>query len=61
MGFRNRKSIKLAQGVRMTLSKSGVSYSAEVRGARVTRTASGQLRGSVSIPGTGLGYTAPLT
>jgi tetratricopeptide (TPR) repeat protein len=61
MGFRYRKSIKLAPGVRMTLSKSGVSYSAGVRGARVTRTASGQLRGSTSIPGTGLGYSTALT
>jgi tetratricopeptide (TPR) repeat protein len=61
VGFRYRKSIKLAPGVRMTLSKSGVSYSAGVGGARVTRTARGQVRGSASIPGTGLGYSGSLS
>jgi tetratricopeptide (TPR) repeat protein len=51
------KSIKLAPGVRMTFSKSGVSYSAGVKGYRVTKRADGRVQGTASIPGTGLSHT----
>lgn len=44
----------------MTLSKSGVGYSVGVRGARLTRTARGQIIGTVGIPGTGLSYVKTL-
>lgn len=56
MGFRARRSIKLAPGVTMTLSKSGVSYSAGTKGYRVTKTVSGVQR-TASIPGTGISHT----
>lgn len=56
MGFRFRKSIKLFPGVRLNLSKTGVSTSIgrpgammNIRGRRV--------RASVGLPGTGLSYT----
>ncbi len=57
MGFQARKSIKLAPGVRMTFSKSGVSYSAGTKGYRVTKTASGRVQRTMSVPGTGVSHT----
>lgn len=60
MGFRFRKSIKLFPGVRLNLSKSGVSTtigrpgaSMNIRGRRV--------RGTVGIPGSGMSYDAETT
>lgn len=60
MGFRVRKSFKVMPGVRMTVSKSGVSASVGVRGARVTRTASGRVTSTVGIPGSGISHTSTL-
>lgn len=60
MGFTARKSFKVMPGVRMTVSKSGVSTSAGVRGARVTRGASGRVTGTVGIPGSGIRHTQTL-
>jgi hypothetical protein len=57
VGFSFGKSIKLAPGVRMTFSKSGVGYSVGGRGYRVTKTASGRVTRTVGIPGTGLSHT----
>ena len=51
MGY--RKSAKLG-GIRVTASKSGISYSAGVKGARVTKQANGRVKTTVSIPGTGI-------
>ena len=56
MGFRFRKSINLGGGVRMNLSKSGVGFSAGVKGARITKKATGGTRTTLSVPGTGLSY-----
>src|SRR5581483_7164248 len=56
MGFRIRKSIRLAPGVRMTFSKSGIGYSFGVKGYRVTHRADGRIQRTASIPGTGLSY-----
>ena len=56
MGFRFRRSVKLAPGVRLNFSKSGVSTSVGTRGAHVTL-GHGQVRETVGIPGTGLSYT----
>jgi len=56
MGFRFRRSIKIAPGVRINLSKSGASTSIGTRGAHVT-VGHGQVRETVGIPGTGLSYT----
>lgn len=56
MGFRFRKSLKIAPGVRLNLSKSGVSASVGGRGATVNVSKRGT-RTTVGIPGTGLSYT----
>ncbi len=60
MGFRFRRSIKLAPGLRINLSKSGISTSigrpgmtVNLRGRRTTTT--------VGIPGTGLSYRTSST
>ena len=57
MGFRARKSFKVMPGVRVTVSKSGISASAGVRGARVTRTASGRVTRTLGLAGTGVSHT----
>ena len=55
MGFRFRKSIKLAPGIRVNLSPSGASLSAGVRGASVTMGPRGT-HVNAGLPGTGLSY-----
>lgn len=61
MGFQARKSFKLAPGVRMTVSPRGVSTSAGVKGARVTRGANGRMTRTLSAPGTGVRHTKTLS
>jgi len=56
MGFRIRKSFKIAPGVRFNISKSGVGTSLGVRGARYSIHSSGRRTTSVGIPGTGMSY-----
>lgn len=56
MGFSYRKSFK-AGPFRVTASKSGISYSAGVKGARVTKRANGKAQTTLSVPGTGVRYT----
>lgn len=56
MGFRFRKSYKLGP-FRFTASKSGISSSVGVKGLRLTKTARGTVRGTVSVPGTGISYS----
>ncbi|MER6936755.1 DUF4236 domain-containing protein [Nocardioides sp. NPDC000441] len=60
MGFVARKSFKVMPGVRMTVSKSGLSASAGVRGARVLVNSKGHVRGTAGVPGTGVYYTQRL-
>ena len=55
MAFRLFRRIKIAPGITINLSKSGLSASAGVRGARVTRGPRG-VRRTVGIPGTGVSY-----
>lgn len=55
MGFRFRRSVNLGP-FRLTASKSGLGVSAGVKGLRVTKTASGRVRTTASIPGTGISY-----
>ncbi len=57
MGFRVRKSFKIAPGVRMTVSPRGVSTSVGVKGVRVTRGADGRVTRTLSAPGTGISHT----
>lgn len=54
--FSYRKSFK-AGPIRVTASKSGISYSAGVKGARVTKRADGRVQTTLSAPGTGMRYT----
>lgn len=56
MGFRYRKSISLGGGFRINISKSGVGYSWGTKGYRITKTAKGTIRRTVSIPGTGISF-----
>ena len=60
MGFRFRKSIKLFPGVRINLSKSGVSASVGRPGATINFSDKGT-RGTVSIPGTGISYSEKIS
>ena len=56
MGLRLFRRFKIAPGVTINLSKSGLSASAGMRGARVTLGPRG-VRRTVGIPGTGVSYT----
>ncbi|MBO4213814.1 MAG: DUF4236 domain-containing protein [Lachnospiraceae bacterium] len=56
MGLNFRKSITKG-GARINLSKSGAGASYGTKGARITRTAKGKTKATVSIPGTGLSYS----
>lgn len=56
MGLRFSKSIKLPFGLRLNLSKSGIGFSWGVKGFRVSKSAKGRVRKTVTVPGTGLSY-----
>jgi Protein of unknown function (DUF4236) len=56
VGLSYRKSFK-AGPVRITASKSGISYSAGVKGARITKRADDRVQTTLSVPGTGLRHT----
>ena len=56
MGFRFSRRFKIAPGVRLNVSKSGVSTSVGTRGAWLTFGSRGT-RTTVGIPGTGISYT----
>lgn len=60
MGFRFRKSFG-AGPFRVTLSKSGIGFSAGVKGARITKPAKGKARATVGIPGTGISYSTAVS
>lgn len=55
MGFRFRKSFKIAPGLRVNVGKRGMSVSAGVRGARVT-VGTSRVTASAGIPGTGISF-----
>lgn len=59
MSFRFRRSVKLMPGIRLNVSKSGISASVGVPGATVNIGRRG-VRGTVGLPGTGLSYTETL-
>lgn len=54
MGFRARKSIKIAPGVRMTVSPKSASLRVGPRGAGISANTRGQVTRSVGIPGSGI-------
>lgn len=61
MGIRVRKSIKIMPGVRLNISKSGISTSIGVKGATVNLKPGRKARMTVGIPGTGISYTTSLS
>lgn len=61
MGFRVSKSIKIMPGVKMNISKSGVGYSAGIKGVRVTKRADVRVTRTVGIAGSGLSHTKSLS
>jgi tetratricopeptide (TPR) repeat protein len=56
VALRARKSIRIAKGVRLNLSKSGVGMSVGSEGMRYSVHSSGRRTASASLPGTGVGY-----
>ncbi|MFF2754011.1 DUF4236 domain-containing protein [Psychrobacillus sp. NPDC058041] len=56
MGLRVRKSFKIAKGVRVNLSKSGVGVSVGTRGLRHSIHSSGRRTSTIGIPGSGISY-----
>lgn len=56
MGFRFHRSVRLLPGLRLNLSRSGVSASVGRRGAWLTLGRRG-VRATVGIPGTGISYS----
>ena len=54
MSLRFRKSMKIAPGVRMNFSKSGVGFSVGTKGARVSVSPKGKVTRTIGIPGTGI-------
>ena len=60
MGFRFRKIISVLPGVKINLSKSGVSTSLGGHGATVNVGTSGKRTITLGIPGSGMSYQLPL-
>lgn len=59
MGFRYRKRIRIAPGISLNLSKSGISTSIGGKGATLNVGKRG-CRGTIGIPGTGISYSQKL-
>jgi hypothetical protein len=59
MGFRFRRTIRLAPGIRVNLSKSGASLSLGRRGATLNFNGRGT-KATVGLPGSGLSYSTML-
>lgn len=57
MGFRFRKSMKIAPGVRLNFNKGSTSVTFGGRGAKYTVSSSGKKTASVGLPGTGVSYS----
>lgn len=59
-GFRLRRSVKIAPGVRLNIGKKSMGISAGVKGMRVSTNTRTGSRMSVGVPGTGLRYEQSL-
>jgi hypothetical protein len=59
--FRFRKSISILPGVKINLSKTGVSASVGGKGATANIGTQGQKKITFGVPGTGLSYQMPMT
>ncbi|MBW3635023.1 MAG: DUF4236 domain-containing protein [Armatimonadetes bacterium] len=60
MGFRFRKSIRIAKGVRLNVGTKSLGISAGVKGARISTNTRTGTRATVSAPGTGLSYSTKI-
>jgi hypothetical protein len=60
VGFRVKKSFKLAPGVRMTVTPKGLGVSAGPRGAKLSVHSSGRVTQTLSLPGSGMSHTTTL-
>ena len=58
MGLRYNRRVRVAPGLRLNLSKSGIGYSIGRRGMWFTKRADGVRQATVGLPSTGLSYTA---
>lgn len=56
MGIRFNKSINIGKGLKLNLSKKGIGYSIGTKGIRISKTAKGTTRKTLTLPGTGLSY-----
>ncbi len=56
MGFRFRRTLKIAPGIRLNFGKKGVSTTIGPRGAKITLGKDG-VRTTVGLPGSGMSYT----
>lgn len=56
MGLRIQKKIKIAPGVDLNLSKSGMGVSVGPKGAKVSVNPKGDIYTNLSIPGTGISF-----
>lgn len=61
MGFRVRKSFKIAPGIRMTVTPKSVGISGGVKGARISANTSGRVTRTIGIPGSGISHTKTLS
>ncbi|MEC0600770.1 DUF4236 domain-containing protein [Bacillus spizizenii] len=61
MGFKFRKSVKIAPGVKLNINSKSVGISAGVKGARVSVNSKGRTTTTVGIPGTGISYSSTTT
>lgn len=57
MGFRFRKSMKIAPGVHLNFNKGSTSVTFGGKGAKYTVSSSGKKTASVGLPGTGISYS----
>lgn len=57
MGFKFRKSIKIAPGVKLNINKNSVGISSGTRGARVSVNSKGRATTTVGVPGSGISYS----
>lgn len=60
MGWRFQKRLRILPGVTLNISKSGLSTSFGVRGARITK-GHGQTRVTMGLPGSGLSHSVVRT
>lgn len=58
MGFRYRRSFKIAPGLKVNLNKKSASMTFGTKGIKYTISTTGRTRATISAPGTGLSYTA---